>query len=296
MSISELKQKTDKLARGFIDLVELVEHLRGPGGCPWDRAQKANNLRTYILEEVHEVIDAIGREDYAGLSDELGDLLFQVLFITSLASEEGHFDLEHVLASIKRKMIHRHPHVFRDDHADSPGEVVEKWDRIKEKERRDSQMGKLSPGILAGLPKTFPALYHALKISSKAARVGFDWPGPDQVLEKLTEELGELQQARKQKDASSINHEIGDLLFVVVNLARHLEVDPEQALRDCNRRFIHRFNRVEEWLRLDGDSPATTDLKTMESLWRRAKNEETGTGGQGGSETDERPGDSSRTK
>lgn len=264
------------LQERFHALVALVERLRAPGGCPWDRVQTPRDLRSYILEEVYEVIDAIDRHDAQALKEELGDLLFQVLFLASVGSEAGAFDLPEIIEAVERKMVRRHPHVFGDAEAQTPDEVVDRWTRIKARERESGSLGGHGggDGFLDGLPSTLPALYRAHKLSTRAARTGFDWPDTEGVLGKLEEELGEFRQALSSGDRSGLRHEIGDLLFTVANLSRHCGVDPEQALMECNSRFRRRFHRVETLLGEAGTSITEASPEQMERMWDRAKSEE----------------------
>jgi MazG family protein len=275
MSLNDDEQHQLILER-FRSLVALVERLRGPGGCPWDRVQTAGDLRTYILEEVYEVIDAIDREDAPALEEELGDLLFQVLFMASVGSDAGAFDLAGVMAAVERKMIRRHPHVFGDASADTPDQVVDRWNRIKAAERRSGARGDHGggDGYLDGLPTTLPALYRTHKLASRSARIGFDWPDTWGVLEKLDEELEEFREALRAGDPVRQRHEIGDLLFTVANLSRHCKIDPERALMECNNRFRIRFHRMEALLAGEGTTLEQATPEQMEQMWTRVKSED----------------------
>ncbi len=270
------KEKQPQLSELFLSLVSLVERLRAPGGCPWDRVQTPQDLRTYILEEVYEVIDAIDRRDQGALKEELGDLLFQVLFLASVANEAGAFGLPDVIEAVEQKMVRRHPHVFGDAEADTPEQVVDRWSRIKARERAAGQRGDHGGGdrFLDGLPSTLPSLYQSHKLCTRAARTGFDWPDTAGVLLKLQEELGEFQEALDAGDRNRQRHEIGDLLFTVANLSRHCGVDPEQSLMECNSRFRRRFHRMEELLAADGLTLQQATAKQMEWMWEQAKAEE----------------------
>jgi MazG family protein len=248
----------------FERLVGIMARLRGPGGCPWDREQNFDTIKPYLLEETYEVMDAIDRRDWPGLADELGDLLLQAVFFAQMASDEGKFHIDDSLDAISEKLIRRHPHVFAGGDAKTPEDVKRRWDEIKADERR--LKGETRRGLLGSVPRTLPALVEAQQISSKAAGVGFDWENADQVLEKLDEELLELEDARAEGSQAELENEIGDLLFVLVNLARFLKVDPEQALRKTNAKFRKRFAHVESHAKLPGAS-----IAEMEALWQEAK-------------------------
>jgi len=259
-------------AAGFTRLVEIMARLRSPEGCPWDREQTFDTIKPYLLEETYEVMDAIDARDWDGLADELGDLLLQVVFFSQMAKEAGHFDVTDVIQAINSKLIRRHPHVFADGDAKTSDEVLRKWDEIKAGEKAASANASAKPkGLLAGVPRSVPALMEARQISSRAANAGFDWSNVEQVLEKLNEELAELDGARKTGSPEELQGEIGDLLFVIVNIARFLKVDPEQALRGTNSKFRQRFDFVEKGLEARGKSPREATLDEMEELWKDAK-------------------------
>jgi MazG family protein len=251
----------------FERLVGILARLRAPGGCPWDREQNFDTIKPYLLEETYEVFDAIDQRDWPGLAEELGDLMLQAVFFAQMASEEGKFAIDDSLDAISEKLIRRHPHVFSDGDAKTSEEVLRRWDEIKADEKKEK--GKPQLGRLDSVLRKLPALVEAQQISSKAASVGFDWENPSQVLEKLDEELHELEQARETGTPAELEGEIGDLLFVLVNLARKLHVDPEQALRRTNAKFRKRFAFVESRATLPG---ATID--EMEALWQEAKTQE----------------------
>ena len=258
---------------GFARLVEIMARLRAPGGCPWDREQNFDTIKPYLLEEAYEVMDAIDARDWDGLADELGDLLLQAVFVAQMASEEGRFDIADSLLAINSKLVRRHPHVFADGDAKTSGDVLRRWDEIKAVEKQ----GKGAPppkGLLAGVPRSLPALVEAQKIAAKAAGAGFDWENIEQVFDKLREELAEIDAARATGSPAEIEDEIGDLLFVVVNIARFLKVDPEQALRKTNRKFRRRFSQVEEGLAAQGKTPQQASIDEMEALWQAAKHSE----------------------
>ena len=257
----------------FAELVAVMARLRAPGGCPWDRKQTFDTIKAYLLEESYEVMDAIDRRDWEGLKEELGDLLLQPVFFAEMAQEEGLFSIADSLDAINEKLIRRHPHVFGDAAADTADDVKLRWDEIKKQER--AEKGSAEGGsILEGVPRNLPALVEAEKISVKAAKAGFEWPSISGVLEKLQEEAAELADARASAGREEIEHEVGDLLFTVVNLARFLKVDPEQALRKTNARFRRRFEYVESEIAAAGEALGETPLERMEELWQRAKSEE----------------------
>jgi MazG family protein len=250
---------------GFARLVEIMAKLRAPDGCPWDREQTFDSIKPYLLEETYEVLQAIDDRDWKELADELGDLLLQVVFFSQMAAEAGHFDVNDAIEAINSKLIRRHPHVFGDGDAKTSAEVLKKWDEIKATEKERPK------GLLAGIPRALPALVEGDKIARKAAGAGFDWPNVDQVFDKLREELDELDEARKTGSQEDIEGEIGDLLFVVINIARFMKVDPEQALRKTNTKFRRRFGHVEDGL---GKPLKDATLEEMEALWQAAKQQE----------------------
>ena len=253
-----------KLSAGaaFDRLVEIMARLRAPGGCPWDREQNFDTIKPYLLEETYEVMDAIDTRDFEGLAEELGDLLLQPVFFAQMAAEEGRFDIADSLHAINSKLIRRHPHVFAEGDAKTADDVKRRWDEIKAEEKPRPN------GLLEGISRSTPALVEAQQIAAKAAGAGFDWENVNQVFEKLDEELRELNQARS---AEELENEIGDLLFVLVNIARFLKVDPEQALRKTNAKFRRRFAHVESGLAAQGKTPKHAAIEEMEALWQDAK-------------------------
>ncbi len=253
----------------FQRLADIMARLRGPNGCPWDREQTFDTIKPYLLEEAYEAVDAIDAGDWPALAEELGDLLLEVVFLAQIARDENHFEIESSLDLINGKLVRRHPHVFGSGTAKTAEDVKQSWDEIKAQERNEKPAR--AGGLLASVPRAQPALMEATQIATRAARAGFDWDTTDQVLEKLTEELEELQQARAEPNKSQIEHELGDLLFTLVNVARFLEIDPEQALRGTNARFRERFGYVEQRLGDSGKSPSTATLEEMEALWQEAK-------------------------
>jgi nucleoside triphosphate diphosphatase len=264
-------------------LLDIMAALRTPKtGCPWDLAQNFSTIAPYTLEEAYEVADAIARDDMADLREELGDLLLQVVFHARMAQERGAFDFGDVVQGITEKLIRRHPHVFGDERQDSPHAVEGLWERIKaeeKNERRRTVGGQGEPehsGAVAGVPVALPALTRALKLQAKASKVGFDWNDPRAVLRKIREEADEIEVElnRAARDDAATAAEIGDLLFAVVNLARHLRADPEAVLRQTNRKFERRFTAIERALAGRGKTPAESTLDEMEDLWNAAKAQE----------------------
>jgi MazG family protein len=270
--MAEDKDTTRQLGR----LLEIMARLRSrDGGCPWDLEQDFASIAPYTVEEAYEVAAAIAEGDMAGLKGELGDLLFQVVFHARMAEEAGHFDFAAVAQGIADKMEARHPHVFgRTEIADASAQTLA-WEAHKAAERaRQATDAGRSASSLDGLPLALPALMRALKLQSRAARVGFDWPAPAPVLDKLAEELAEMRQAMAASDAVAISEELGDLLFTVVNLARHLSVDAEDALRRANAKFERRFRRVEGLAAAGGETLADCSAEALDRLWQAAKAEE----------------------
>ena len=260
-----------KAGEKFAELVGIMARLRGPGGCPWDRKQSFDTIKSYLLEESYEVMDAIDRRDWPGVAEELGDLLLQPAFLAEMAAEEKLFTIADSLDAINQKLVRRHPHIFGDAEADTADVVKQRWDEIKQQEKRGRGEEAATAPLLAGVPRNLPALVEAEKIGHKAAGVGFEWPDVGGVIEKLEEEVRELTTAREGASQAEIEHEIGDLLFTLVNLARFLKVDPEQALMKTNARFRRRFGYVEESVRATGQSLKETPLQKMEELWQEGK-------------------------
>jgi len=279
---SKQTQSNDPEAR-FSEAVGIMARLRAPGGCPWDREQDFNSIRKYTLEETYEVLDAIERQDWPHLKDELGDLLLQVLFYAQMASEASHFTITDVIDGLNRKLIRRHPHVFGDAASAAAGnvapslkiegidsaQVLRNWDEIKAAEK---QVGKTQPvSRLDSVPRSLPAVLEAVKLGSRAAKCGFDWPEIEGLFTKLAEETSELKEAMSSENAGKqheIENEVGDLLFTVVNLARRLNVDPEMALRGTNAKFRSRFQSMER----ESDEPLERlSLEKLDELWTSAK-------------------------
>ena len=290
----------------FERAVSIMARLRAPGGCPWDREQTFDSIKPYTLEETYEVLEAIDNRDWDELTGELGDLLLQVLFYAEMAKEQGTFSIDHVLDRLCRKLIDRHPHVFGDVKAETPSDVLRNWEALKAEEKKkrlaagggkrakdDSQL----ESVLAGVSSAIPALLEAYKLSSRAAHVGFDWENIGGLFEKLHEEMEELQAQLKDfpapgpqpqgrgiagSDRQAVSDdlrgrmeaEVGDLFFVLVNIARYLSLDPESALKKTNRKFKRRFQWMEERLRSSGSSPQQASMDQLESLWQQAKEQE----------------------
>jgi ATP diphosphatase len=292
----------------FERAVEIMARLRAPGGCPWDREQSFDTIKPYTLEETYEVLEAIDNRDWKELTGELGDLLLQVLFYSQMAQEEGHFSIDDVLERLANKLVDRHPHVFGDAKADTTAEVLRNWEALKaqEKEKEKKKRAEASsgtqatdadaPSVLAGVSSKMPALLEAHKLSSRAAHVGFDWPEIEGLFSKLEEETQELREELKDLPIKGealgrgvagsgkpqvpaavrerLEDEVGDLFFVLVNIARYLSLDPESALRKTNRKFKRRFQWMEEQLRANGRGPAQASMSELEELWQQAKQQE----------------------
>jgi len=267
------------------DLLYLMSRLRDPeNGCPWDLKQSFESILPHTLEEAYEVADAIEKQDYDHLKEELGDLLFQVIFYSQLGKEQQYFDFHQIIDTLVSKLVRRHPHVFpsgelRSENNDTPltdEQIKGRWEAIKQQERDEKAKQQGSDAIentsvLADIPLALPAIQRAEKLQKRAATVGFDWPEPEQVLDKIEEEIGELREAMAQGDHSHIEDELGDVMFAMVNLARHVNVKPELAVRSTNAKFERRFQYIESHLQLQGRSIESASLEEMETLWQQAK-------------------------
>ena len=285
----------------FAKLVALMARLRAPGGCPWDREQTHATLRTYLIEEAYEVLDALDSTDDVKFAEELGDLLLQVLFHAQIASEERRFAIDDVIREIYEKMIRRHPHVFGEKRAKDAAEVLRNWEIIKQEERRSKKSSGSAPlaskhagfdvassavssssdanddhvSVLDGVPRTLPALLEGLQLTRKAARIGFDWHNVDGIFDKLAEEAAELRHALDSKESPTrIESEVGDILFVAVNLARLLNIDPEIAMKKASSKFSRRFHEMERLARQQGTTLAEILRPQMESLWEQSKQQD----------------------
>jgi MazG family protein len=263
-------------AAAFASLVELMRLLRSPEGCPWDREQTLDSLLPFVLEEAHEVVEAVERRDWADLEGEIGDLVFEGVFLAQLCGEDGAFTITDALNHVRAKLVRRHPHVFAPDESTASvttaGAVKDQWDVIKAAERAEA--GRSRTSILDGVPAALPALLGADRLARRAATVGFDWPTPEDVIEKIEEELGELRDARASGDAAAVAEEVGDLLFAVANLARKLDIDSEAALRAANRKFRARFAAMEARLAREGQTLEDTSLEDKEAAWQAVKQDE----------------------
>jgi len=259
------------MKRSFDDLVRLMTRLRGAEGCPWDRKQTLPDLKAYVIEEAYEVVDAIDRDDRAGLMEEIGDLLLQAVFVAEITREEGTFDIADSVTAIHDKLVRRHPHVFGDVVAADAEQVLVNWEKLKQDERKAE-----NKSLLAGVPQSMPALLKAARLTEKAARVGFDWRRTEDVFEKVDEELAELREATSSGDRAHIEEEIGDLLFTIANIARKVNVNPEEALQSANRKFMRRFESMETSVRNQDRNLDQLQLEEMDALWNEAKAAERG--------------------
>ncbi|HEX8251472.1 MAG TPA: nucleoside triphosphate pyrophosphohydrolase [Pyrinomonadaceae bacterium] len=264
------------MSREFNELVAVMERLRAPGGCPWDREQTYASLAQYLLEETYETFDAIQEADKTGdttnLREELGDILLQVVFHSTIAAEKGDFTIDEVVKGVTEKLVLRHPHVFGEEELKTAADVLNNWDQLKANEREKSgKVEKEKDSILDDVTLHFPALLEGLKLTRKAAKVGFDWQDAAQIFDKLNEEIDELNRAIADDEQAKIEEEIGDLLFVVVNLARKLDVEPETALKKTNRKFRQRFKFIEQQLKERGRRLEESSLEEMDALWNQAK-------------------------
>ncbi len=254
-------------AEAFAELVRIMERLRGPGGCPWDREQTRESIKPYLIEEAYEVAEAIEDNNIDELRAELGDLLLQVVFHSEMAREEGLFAIEDVIRGITDKLVRRHPHVFGETEVSGSAEVLRNWARIKADERKDRE----DRSTVSGVPRALPALLRAHRLSEKASRVGFDWEQASEVMEKVHEEVSELQAAVELGDRSEAEAELGDLLFALTSLGRHLDIQAEDALQRANDRFIRRFRYIEDRLAERQRDVHDTSVEEMNSLWEEAK-------------------------
>jgi len=266
----------------FEKLVALQARLRAPNGCPWDREQTHSSLRTYLVEEAYEVLDALESGDDAKLAEEMGDLLLQIVFHSQIAREEARFTIADVIREIHQKMVRRHPHVFGEKRAKDAAEVLKNWESIKSEERRekrakvldDSKQKENPESLLAGVPRGLPAALEGFQLTRRAARIGFDWDDAEGIFEKIREEGAELRHALETKDQRRIEEEIGDLLFAAVNLARFVQADPEIALKKANAKFARRFRAMERMARENGRELTGISRAEMEALWETAKRNE----------------------
>ncbi len=250
----------------FDEFKEIIARLRGEGGCPWDREQTYKSMKSNVLEESYEVIDACETGGMK-LADELGDLLLQVVMLSQIASEAGEFTMDDVIDCIAEKMIHRHPHVFGDVKAETSEEVLKNWDKIKREDKKDTSVTK----SLTDITKTLPSVLKAHKVQSRVAKVGFDWDNTDDVFDKVYEEFGELKNAYKNNDAKNAHEELGDLMFSVINLSRFLKINPELALNDSTEKFVRRFEKIEKAATVEGKKIENMSFEEMDALWEKVK-------------------------
>ncbi len=260
-------QEKNKIDTRLGDLLDLVRKLRGPDGCPWDREQTLPDLKQYLLEECYEVLDAIDSTRFSSLREELGDLLFQIVFLSRMAEEEGAFDLGDVIHGIHEKMVRRHPHVFGDVTIKDTDAVKRNWMKIKQAE------GPSTASLLDSVPRSLPALQRAYRLSRRASRAGMDWSGPGPVLGKVREEIEELEKVQSAGDEEGVKEEMGDLLFSLANLARHLKINPEEALQQSNNKFLDRFQRMERRARRTEKNLETLSAEERDSWWEEIKKE-----------------------
>ncbi len=253
-----------------------MDVLRGPGGCPWDREQTPETLKPMLIEEAYEVLEALDSGDSDGLCEELGDLLFQIIFLSRIAKERGDFDAYEVCRRVYVKMVRRHPHIFGDVTYEDSQELLKNWEDIKAAEKEAAGRKNDRKSMLDGVPENLPAMYSAYQISAKAARVGFDWPDIQGIRDKLLEEFGELEEAVADGDPQRVQEEIGDLLFAALNISRYLQIDPETSLRRANRKFTERFNKMEKHFAEQGRRLKDIDLDEMEEVWQSIKSSPNG--------------------
>jgi tetrapyrrole methylase family protein / MazG family protein len=257
------------MKKSFDDLVELMTRLRAPGGCPWDREQTFSSLKPFVIEEAYEVVDAIDRDDRDALREEIGDLLLEAVFLAEIAREEGSFDAGDAITAVHDKLVRRHPHVFGEVEAKDAETVLSNWEKLKSAERKAEEKG-----LLSGVPTSLPALLKASRLTEKAARVGFDWRHAGDIFAKIEEEVAELRDAVEKNDTSGIEEEVGDLLFTIVNIARRMDVNAEEALQATNRKFMRRFNEIEKSVQESSRTFEQLTLEEMDALWDEAKGKE----------------------
>ncbi|WP_303851011.1 nucleoside triphosphate pyrophosphohydrolase [Seleniivibrio woodruffii] len=255
------------MSEEFENLVKIVKTLRSENGCPWDREQNLFSTKNLFIEEAFELLDALDRQDIANIREELGDVLFHTVFHSVMAEDEGRFNIDEVLAEVSAKLVRRHPHVFGTKSVSDSQEVLANWDEIKKEEKK----AKKAESILSDIPAAYPSVMRALKIQEKVRKVGFDWEKPEDCMAKMDEEISEFKEAFAENDREKMEHEIGDVLFSVINMARFCRVNPDEALRKANDRFIKRFSHIEKQLKSRGSSCEEATLEEMENLWIQAK-------------------------
>jgi tetrapyrrole methylase family protein/MazG family protein len=255
------------MSEEFEKLVKIVKQLRSENGCPWDREQNLFSIKNLFIEEAFELLDALDRQDIPNIREELGDVLFHTVFHSVMAEDEGRFNIDEVLSEVSSKLVRRHPHVFGTTSVSDSDEVLANWDEIKKEEKK----AKKAESILADIPAAYPSVMRALKIQEKVRKVGFDWEKPEDCLEKVDEEFAEFKEAFQSGDKEKMEHEIGDVLFAMINMSRFCKVNPDEALRKANDRFSSRFRHIEKELKAKGSSCEEATLEEMENLWIQAK-------------------------
>ena len=249
-------------------LIKITDTLMGEDGCPWDKVQTRESLKPYLVEETYEVLDALDANDPEKIKDELGDLLYQILFHSKISSLKGEFNFRDVIDNLSEKMVRRHPHVFKEGELNTPDQVVKQWEEIKRNEKNQANQ----KSILDNIPKNLPSLLRAQKLQKKAAKEGFDWDQISDVFDKLDEEIGEFKEAVLKKKSADIQNEIGDIIFVITNIAKCYKIDAEEALRSTNNKFIKRFQYIEQRIKAKGKTLKDSPLEEMERYWQEAKN------------------------
>jgi len=249
-------------------LIKITETLMGEDGCPWDKVQTRESLKPYLVEETYEVLDALDANDPEKIKDELGDLLYQILFHSKISSLKGEFDFRDVIDNLSEKMVRRHPHVFKEGELNTPDQVVKQWEEIKRNEKNQANQ----KSILDNIPKNLPSLLRAQKLQKKTAKEGFDWDQINDVFDKLDEEIAEFKEAVLKKKSADIQNEIGDIIFVITNIAKCYKIDAEEALRSTNNKFIKRFQYIEQKIEAKGKTLKDSPLEEMERYWQEAKN------------------------
>ena len=249
-------------------LIKITDTLMGEDGCPWDKVQTRESLKPYLVEETYEVLDALDANDPEKIKDELGDLLYQILFHSKISSLKGEFNFRDVIDNLSEKMVRRHPHVFKEGELNTPDQVVKQWEEIKRNEKNQANQ----KSILDNIPKNLPSLLRAQKLQKKAAKEGFDWDQISDVFDKLDEEIGEFKEAVLKKKSADIQNEIGDIIFVITNIAKCYKIDAEEALRSTNNKFIKRFQYIEQKIKAKGKTLKDSPLEEMERFWQEAKN------------------------
>ena len=259
----------DDTSNSFNKLIETLNTLMGDNGCPWNKVHTRESLKPYLVEGTYEVLEALDENDPEKITDELGDLLYQILFHSKLSSLNGEFDIKDVLNNLNEKMVRRHPHIFKKGQLNTPDQVIEQWEEIKKKEKNQTNQNS----ILDSIPKNLPSLIRAQKIQKKAAKEGFDWDKISDVFKKLDEEVSEFKEAVLSKKNNEVQSEVGDILFTLVNIAKFVKVDAEEALRSTNSKFSKRFRFIEQEIKKNGQTLKETSLEEMERYWQKAKNE-----------------------